>query len=288
MKSLRKVAIAAIGIFLSQLVHAQTIDVMLVFSDEADLSTEQKVVISSAIQQSFSATYGWLDGNETVEVWPLFLPEMNFTASNKSGEQALDWMRDENANPISAFSLARTQLGNGGADVVMMVVKDMLGPACGHVYTIPLTTSRFNSESHAFAVLQTDLLSPNCPTDTVAPHELGHVLYAEHEFDTNGDQLLPSFNNHAIESESGVRSVMWSTNAARTDLLSGSISSLTGPFADNVDFISSDSFQKSVAVQAIGAAEYSKRKRRALVLRWMGCASFCLLEWESQLFRRSL
>jgi len=131
-----------------------------------------------------------------------------------------------------------------------MVVPGTTSNNCGAAETIPRVASRLNSESNAFAIVVLEEADPRCREEISVPHEFGHLLYAEHENDTNGDDLLPSFNNHATASSNtsfgvNLKSLMWGQGISDdvSNFLSGSRESMTTAWADNVEFMSDDSFK---------------------------------------------
>jgi hypothetical protein len=140
---------------------ASNIDVMLVFSDDTNLSSIEKTVVAARYQTVLSLVYNnQLEGNRTVEVWPLLIPEMSYTATGKSSLQALSWMKTENNKvlPPSPLRAAREALGNPGADVILMVVPPTTDVSdCGRAGpdTIPLTVNTNRSEDSAFAIVAT-------------------------------------------------------------------------------------------------------------------------------------
>lgn len=233
---------------------ATNVDILIVFSNDTGLSSTQKLRVAQRYQLALGAVYGdflqsgQLDGNETVEVWPL-LTDMSVSGASRTAEQLVDWMVDKNANITSTLRIAREALGNPGADLVLMVVPDTADTrsTCGLATEVPRVASKSNSESAAFAIVVLEQNDPECFEEIVVPHEIGHLLYAEHEDDLNGDDLLPSYKNHATVNSSGsTRSLMWSVIDTETgrnsSWLSGYFSWLTSAFADNVDWMSKDSF----------------------------------------------
>lgn len=237
--------------------HAETnIDVLLVFSDDVALSTFEKTVVAARYQNVLGAVYGipgvpffgQLDGGlRTVEVWPL-LTSVSYVATGKSNADALQWMVDENAKLLPIPSLLRASrelFGNPGADVIIMVVPSTTDNDCGGAQFVPKLAGTFRSETNAFAITYLQDVNPTCIEEVVVPHELGHVLYAEHETDTNNDLVSPSPDNHATtDTFSGTKSLMWDgLNAFSSTFLSGYFSTNTVPgWADNVEYFSDDSF----------------------------------------------
>lgn len=243
----RKVLAILATISLAPAASAQTnVDVMLVFSDDIGLSTFQKTIVAQRYQDVLSEVYeDQLDGDETVTVWPLLVPEMSYAAGDRDNAEALQWMVDQNADSLSALRSGREALGNPGADVVLMVVPKTTDDDCGAAPPIPLLAGTFHSESNAFAIVYLEDVNPTCPEEIVVPHEVGHLLYAEHDTDTNSDDVAPDPDNHATTSTStGQKSLMWDgVHPFGTEFLSGLFPANTVPgWADNVEFMSSRSF----------------------------------------------
>lgn len=253
----RKLLLFLAVISISPLSSAATnIDIMIVFSDDSGLSTSEKTALAGRYQMVLSNVYGGatvatqLDGDQTVTVWPLLFPEMSYTASDKSDTQALQWMKDQNAKELplpSPLRVARDALGNPGADLILMVVPETTSNTCGAVGPgeVPLVPGTNRSELDAFAVVHLESVDPDCAEDIVVPHEVGHMLYSEHDTDTNGDDLLPAFYNHATQaSDSTLKSLMWDgINSTVTSLLSGFLPNMTTSWADNVEFMSTTTFE---------------------------------------------
>jgi len=131
--------------------------------------------------------------------------------------QVWGWLRAETQNVASEAGAFRESVD---ADVILLVVERMSGGTCGisgifGQFDTPMSIyDSSNSEEWAFAVLALDGKNEAGEWDTdsclaswstVSPHELGHLLFAEHEpfddpagnpTDTNGDLNLPTKNNH--------------------------------------------------------------------------------------------
>jgi hypothetical protein len=219
---------------------------MIVFSADSGLSSFEKTVVAARYQVALTAVYAnQLEGGQTIEVWPLISPNMSYTAANKSAVNAIQWMISQNGNVTSPLRIARELLGNPGADLVLMVVPDTTSPVCGYATDVPLVASSSRSESAAFAIVVLEDNDPDCLEEITVPHEIGHLLYAEHETDVNGDDLLPSYSNHATQSSmSSLVSLMWGgfLDSNNTEFLSGFLASMTSAWADNVEFMTSTSF----------------------------------------------
>lgn len=235
-------------------IAATTLDVMIVFSDDVSLSTVQKLAVAARYQTALSVVYGGpgvtgqLGSNFKVEVWPLITPAMSYNAAEGGNAAALQWMIDENEEilPPSPLRFAREALGNPGADVILMVVPSTTDDDCGAAGYIPILAGTFHSETKAFGIVYLESVNPTCPEEIVIPHEIGHLLYAEHETDTNGDNVSPDPDNHATTSTStGQKSLMWDgIHPQGTDFLSGNFATNTVPgWADNVKFMSNKSFE---------------------------------------------
>jgi hypothetical protein len=258
-----KVTLTLVCLFLfSSPAAALNIDVMIVFAKDSGLSVVEKGRLGFRYQRELAEVYGdpivgvtgQLDGLKGVTVSPLLWPEMSLRAKGKSKSEILDWMVSQNSNTFSPLRLARELLGNPGADVVIMVVKNPTPFTCGAVQAIPRVATRLNSESNAFAFV---VLDDICREEFAVPHEFGHLLYSEHERDTNGDTLLPSYNNHATASSNtafgvNLKSVMWHRiTSEATNFLSGSLGTMTTGWADNVEFMSDESFAVVASYRAL-------------------------------------
>ena len=230
--------------------HSQTLDLVLLYAKDVGLSSSEKLAVAGEITTSLAAVYGTtglagqLDGNEKVIVWPVVAPEMNVNTHNKSNSSILSWMKTQNLIPASPLSVARENFGNGGADVVMMVTKRTSGPSCGAAYSPPTLAGVFNSETHAFAIVTPEELDSECLDEIVAPHELGHVLYAEHQVALDSKPSTPAPDNHGTKSNtSNLKSLMWDAiGSNNTSFLSGRSPNFTTASADNVDWMSRKSF----------------------------------------------
>ncbi|MDH3621881.1 MAG: hypothetical protein OER91_13375, partial [Gammaproteobacteria bacterium] len=203
--------------------NAETnIDILLAFSADSNMSSAEKTQLALEVQAKIGLVYGLeiqgltlpgqlLPANDKkVSVYPL-LVDLSYDAAGGSSGDALTWMKGENNKiPSSPLRLARDGLlGTPGADIVMMVVPSTTSSDCGAALPIPLFATELNRESRAFAVVVPEDLDSDCDDDISFPHEVGHVLYAEHEVvldssgsvtDANGSIVAPDHRNHAIES----------------------------------------------------------------------------------------
>ncbi len=250
----------------SQSIAGTNIDILLTFSDDTNMSLTEKTQLAVEVQAKIGLVYGLdiagltlpsqLLNDQTVRVRPL-LADLSYEAADGSSGDALAWMKDENNKiPTSPLRLARDGLlGAPGADIVIMVVPSTTSPDCGAAFPIPLFATELHRENNAFAVVVAEDLEPDCDDDLSFPHEVGHVLYAEHEVvldqggsvtDTNGSIVAPDHRNHAIQSnQTSLKSLMWDgleIDGSNTEWLSGHLGQMTGDDSNNVAFFSEISF----------------------------------------------
>jgi hypothetical protein len=236
--------------FASPAIASGKIDILLVFADDLGLSSTQKQSRALTYQTVLSDVYeNQLNGSETVVVHPFTSQNISYNGTGKTLQDAITWMKDQNAIQQSLLRTTRDSIISGGADVILMVVPNTPGTSCGESFTPPTLAGTFRSESHAFSAIIDEQSDSDCFDNIVIPHEIGHLLYAEHQVDLNGDDVAPDPRNHATENaSSGQKSLMWDVIVQSGGVvygshwLSGYFSSMTSSSANNVDYMSEDSF----------------------------------------------
>ena len=246
MKNLAALIALAFTIATPRILFAQNIDVAVLFSSDTSFSNFEKVQKTAEFQLLANAASADVPGNLSFSFVPL-ITSVSYNASNKPDEDAVVWMLDQADNPVSPLSLARKMLVAGGTDLVLMITDTWTTTdSCGVALEAPRTIGFHRSETHAFAAVATGLGGVCDRTEISIAHELGHLLYAEHEIsggtDDNGDTILPAIDNHGIRT-GGLRSIMYSDiNASEsTPFFSGTIAGLSSSTANNGRFFSLDS-----------------------------------------------
>jgi len=209
-----------------------TIDVALVFASDTSLSSGEKT-------DWFVNTYAWLDSAfaefpYTIEVTAHF-SALSISTKTKTAQNVLKAMQSDSA--VSAIRSA----GIDGADLVLMIASHASDGVCGRAGVArpfgkmpPLNVSGVESEHAAFAVVFVE--ESGCGSMArIIPHEIGHLLYAEHQEseDNNNNRDKPSQINHGIRVGT-TRSIMYSpVNSETVPKWSGS-SGLSGNWENNV------------------------------------------------------
>lgn len=226
------------------------INVAVVFSSDANLSVSEKFALTAAIQVEMSLVLSNSQmTNRTVTFVPM-VTDLSYNATQKKSHEANLWLKDENADIGSTTYFARNFLTSGGADLILMVVDHWTSSSCGTTAQSeffdssnplpPLSISLAESEEFAFAAYAINS-PPQCRREITIPHEVGHLLYAEHEsignVDNNNDINLPSFDNHGITLGNGANSIMRGDTDTQTSQSYSGVAGLTGPWAHVNTFI---------------------------------------------------
>lgn len=226
--------------FFSPVAQASTVEVLLVFSADSGLNSSSKSALRSAYRLALKDVYdNQLGPGDSINL-SYTVASMGYVSAGNTTLDGLNWMWAQNRIPSSALRNARDGSQNGGADLVLMVVPDSSDSMCGRAGKNPLnddwvphTVSTNNKDIFAFAVI---VNNQNCgPYFTVVvPHEVGHLLYAEHEIgssttDSNGNRGLPDIRNHGTRKNSSQHSLMVAqVSAAMFPTLTG-----VSPFTDS-------------------------------------------------------
>ncbi|MEO1034940.1 MAG: hypothetical protein AAFX44_05190 [Pseudomonadota bacterium] len=236
------------------------VDVLLVFHEGLGLSAAEKTTVSADYQLALEQATAALV-NSTIRLRPTFIdlegPKKPDGTPEYAPSKVTKWLHDENADVLSLLRQSRDFIL---ADLVLMVVPQLDG-ACGVAGYAeraeegpPRRIDVYNSEQFAFAAVEYGA----CDHRDTVPHEIGHLLYAEHEkdefpvlgspgatTDSNRDKLAPAINNHG-HTQNTLRSIMysaWSSTKSRT-LWSGAAGVFDSDttFANNQEFLAGEAF----------------------------------------------
>lgn len=166
------------------------IDVLFVFDDLAQVTVpnkEQWVAIRIAAVNSNLALSGrpTLSFSAEVDSRPI-----NYGAAAGGSLAARNWM-------INSPLIANIR---GSNDLVILVAETFNDSACGRATPLPNSISQNNRNSAQYAAIQID--GCDSPLGRVISHELGHLLYAEHQVavDVQGNVLIDGdeYGNHSV------------------------------------------------------------------------------------------
>lgn len=258
----KKLMLVATIVLASTISNATTpkIHVGVVFSSDFNPSIPYRVSLVSEWEDDANDVFRDSGMPGRFVFTPRYFPNMNYVAANKTTQQAVSWMHAQNAIVGSDF---RTYRDAGafpdyqGADIMIMITPAFSDTNCALAglkanstdYMPPRNISAAYSEDKAFIAMEDD--QDNCPSTKLVAHELGHVLYAEHEDvkDNNGDINRPASSNHGVKIFSqgeNTESIMASgTNTdGLTFKFSGSEPDITSFYSDVKDFITNSSWEK--------------------------------------------
>lgn len=226
----------------------QVIDVAVVYSNDHGLSASQKVAWAVDVKQHLDDAYS--NFNYVFDVW-VSSADLPIATGNQSAPATLAWMQ---GNP--GLQSIRNNTGpKGGADLVLMIGGSTQSSACGRAGVArppfgtepPLFVSLEERDHSAFAAIFVQ--KSGCARwDIIIPHEIGHLMYAEHERDSDNNNVLdkPSSINHGIE-VAGVRTIMYGgANSASLQIWSGS-TGFSDIYEDNETWLADSAMVNTVA-----------------------------------------
>ncbi len=242
---------------------ADNIDVMFVFANDVSLSLTERIALE--IEYEGHANIALLSSGLLSHTFEFSMPFVNgatsYNSKQKTWLQAIDWM-DEQLDGITVLSAERELYES---DIILMVVDDWLPvfgkQACGNAGgTNEISPNSFTySNSNNYAVAAVDRTS-TCPDAELIPHELGHVLLAEHQItgnpplDNSHDIQKPRPYNHGLK-VGNQATLMYTPKAAGDsyyNLFSGSSAAFTTSQSDVVKFFRDDSWDEVAAYRPVG------------------------------------
>lgn len=256
----------------------QVIDVAVVFSSDSSISTAQKAVYAASTELFLAGAFSPFSYSFDIHLVPVDVP---ISTTGKQPQAVVDAMQSN-----TATKLLRNTLGDNGADLMLMFASTSLSGDCGfagvpklgQVFP-PLGPSISERDHAAFAVIFVD--QPGCgPLDRIVPHEIGHLMYAEHQVaaDNNGNISKPSNINHGISSGSQ-RSIMYDPVKSQTVPLWSGSPGLAGNRENNKLWLANPAVINAVSnyrsVPSVGCGSY-----------FIGCPVNCghspyMLSWSS-------
>lgn len=224
-----------------------TINIAVVFSNDHGLNSSQKNIWAADVQRHLSDAFSGF--NYSFEIW-VSPNNLSISTGNKTAVETVEWMQSN-----AGLKQIRNTIGGSGADLVLMIGGETLSSVCGRAGIArpplgtmpPLAVSTHEHDHAAYAAIF--IKETNCVRwDIIIPHEVGHLLYAEHQrsADNNGDINKPSRINHGISSGSN-RSIMYNpTSSASIQEWSGS-TGLAGNYENNKTWLNNTSMINTVA-----------------------------------------
>lgn len=238
----------------SHALATEEIVVLVVFSD--DVTADRTTRLNYADQFENVANFALIRSELDVQFrFVARTDTLGFLASGKDPKTVNTWLFDENRK-VDPVSRLRSWRDGASADLVLLLVWDWASTDCGSAalnasrrpttQQPPRVISTDERENYAFASVRIGG-GDECNLNKTVPHELGHLLYAEHDLpggDNNDDVLLPAYINHGFrqydpEIEDYTTSIMFRSNTSSpgyTGLFSGTNPSVTSETAAVTDF----------------------------------------------------
>lgn len=166
--------------FISNARAGTVIDVLFVFNSQASASISNKQVWVDE-QISRVNTFLVASGRPTLRFHATVDTQaLSYSTSGKSTHTVINWMQ-------SSSALA----GRRGSNDLVVLVGTNMSNACGAASALRDSISSLNRDLAQYAVIDASAGCPN-PPGRVLGHELGHLLYLEHQvhYDSIGQLLI--------------------------------------------------------------------------------------------------